>query len=131
VHVELKVANATDTIRFHAEGQKLTRVTLRQGGDSVTVTRTTGDHGLQTLGAARPLRPGTATLDIEFTHLYGTRAVGLYKANRDGRGYLFTQFESDDAREAFPCWDEPCFKFPYQVVLEVPEAQEALSNTPI
>ncbi|HXJ69550.1 MAG TPA: hypothetical protein VNM39_11635, partial [Verrucomicrobiae bacterium] len=37
VHVELKVANATDTIRFHAEGQKLTRVTLRQGGDSVTV----------------------------------------------------------------------------------------------
>ena len=24
VHVELKVANATDTVRFHAEGQKLT-----------------------------------------------------------------------------------------------------------
>jgi alanyl aminopeptidase len=111
VHVELKVANATDTIRFHAEGQKLTRVTLRQGGDSVIVTRTTGDHGLQTLGAARKLAAGTATLDIEFTHLYGTRAVGLYKANREGRGYLFTQFESDDAREAFPCWDEPCFKF--------------------
>ena len=131
VHVELKVANATDTIRFHAEGQRLTRVTLRQGGDSVIVTRTTGDHGLQTLGAARKLTPGTATLDIEFTHLYGTRAVGLYKAIQDQRGYLFTQFESDDAREAFPCWDEPGFKFPYQIVLEVPEAQEALSNTPI
>ena len=122
VHVELKVANATDTIRFHAEGQKLTHVTLRQGGDSVIVTRATGDHGLQTLGAARRLAAGTATLDIEFTHLYGTRAVGLYKANREGRGYLFTQFESDDAREAFPCWDEPGFKFPYQVVLEVPAA---------
>jgi alanyl aminopeptidase len=131
VHVELKVASASDTIRFHAEGQKLARVTLRQGGDSVSVTRTTGDHGLQTLVAARRLTAGTATLDIEFTHFYGTRAVGLYKANRGGRGYLFTQFESDDAREAFPCWDEPCFKFPYQVVLEVPSAQEALSNTPI
>ena len=131
VHVELKVVNATDTIRFHAEGQRLTRVTLRQGGDSVVVTRTAGDHGLQTLGAARKLDTGTATLDIEFTHLYGTRAVGLYKAIQDNRGYLFTQFESDDAREAFPCWDEPGFKFPYQVVLEVPAAQEALSNTPI
>jgi alanyl aminopeptidase len=131
VHVELKVANATDMVRFHAEGQKLTRVTLRQGSDSVIVTRTTGDHGLQTLGAARKLSPGTATLDIEFTHLYGTRAVGLYKANRESRGYLFTQFESDDAREAFPCWDEPGFKFPYQLVLEVPSAQEAITNTPI
>ncbi len=129
VHVELRVAKATDVVRFHAEGQKLTRITLLQGGDTVTVKRTTGEHGLQTLTAATPLKAGTATLDIEFTHLYGTRAVGLYRANRDNHGYLFTQFESDDGREAFPCWDEPGFKFPYQMVLEVPASQEALTNT--
>jgi alanyl aminopeptidase len=131
VHVELRVTNATDTIRFHAEGQKLVHVTLRQGADSIEVTRVSGAHGLQTLAAARRLAAGTATLDVEFTHLYGTRAVGLYRANRENRGYLFTQFESDDAREAFPCWDEPGFKFPWQVVLEVPSAQEALANTPV
>jgi aminopeptidase N len=130
VHVELKVAKATDTIRFHAEGQRLTRVALSQGGDSLATTRVTGDHGLQTLTAARALKAGPATLDIEFTHLYGTRAVGLYRALHDNHGYLFTQFESDDAREAFPCWDEPCFKFPYQLVLQVPSAQEAVTNTP-
>jgi alanyl aminopeptidase len=130
VHVELKVAKATDQIRFHADGQRLTRVALSQAGDSVATTRVTGDHGLQTLTAAHALKEGTATLDIEFTHLYGTRAVGLYRALRDNRGYLFTQFESDDARQAFPCWDEPCFKFPYQIVLEVPSAQEAVTNTP-
>ena len=131
VHVELKVEKATDVVRFHAEGQKLTRIALLQGGDTVAVQRATGEHGLQTLTAARALKPGTATLDIEFTHLYGTRAVGLYRAVRDNRGYLFTQFESDDAREAFPCWDEPGFKFPYQIELEVPVAQEALANTPV
>ena len=130
VHVELKVAVATATIRFHADGQRLTVVSLRQDGDSLVVTRSTGEHGLQTLTATRELRPGSATLDIEFTHLYGTRAVGLYRALHDGHGYLFTQFESDDARGAFPCWDEPCFKFPYQIVLEVPLAQEAVTNTP-
>ena len=130
VHVELKVARATDTIRFHAEGQRLTRVALAQGGDSVSAKRVTGDHGLQTLTAASALKVGTATLDIEFTNMFGTRAVGLYRALREGKGYLFTQFESDDAREAFPCWDEPCFKFPYQIVLEVPSAQEAITNTP-
>jgi alanyl aminopeptidase len=131
VHVDLKIVKATDRVAFHAEGQKLTRITLLQGGDTVAVTRVTGEQGLQTLTAARALKPGSATLDIEFTHLYGTRAVGLYRANRDGHGYLFTQFESDDAREAFPCWDEPGFKFPYQIVLEVPVAQEAVCNTPI
>ena len=130
VHVELKVTKATDRVRFHAEGQRLTRVTLRQGADTVAVQRAAGDHGLQTLAAAAALKPGVATLDIEFTHMYGTRAVGLYRATRDNHGYLFTQFESDDGREAFPCWDEPGFKFPYQMVLEVPAAQEALSNTP-
>jgi alanyl aminopeptidase len=130
VHVELKVANATDTVRFHAEGQRLTRIALTQGGDSIATTRAAGDHGLQTLTLARALKPGPATLDIEFTNMFGTRAVGLYRALRENRGYLFTQFESDDAREAIPCWDEPCFKFPYQFVLEVPTAQEALSNTP-
>ena len=131
VQVELRVARATDTLRFHAEGQRLTRLVLRQGRDTVAFTRVTGDHGLQTLVTAKPLATGAAALEIEFTHLYGTRAVGLYRALKDQRGYLFTQFESDDAREAFPCWDEPGFKFPYQLVLEVPATQEAFTNTPV
>ena len=38
---------------------------------------------------------------------------------------------ADDAREAFPCWDEPNFKIPYQLTLEVPAAHEAVSNTPV
>ncbi|HEY6193792.1 MAG TPA: M1 family aminopeptidase [Candidatus Eisenbacteria bacterium] len=130
VHVELTVARSTDTLRLHADGQRLTRVRLAQGGDSVSTTRSTGDHGLQTLAAAHALKVGPATLDIEFTNLYGTRAVGLYRALHENRGYLFTQFESDDARGAFPCWDEPGFKFPYQMVLQVPSAQEAVTNTP-
>ena len=130
VHVDLKISKTTDTIRFHADGQRLTRLTLSQGGDSVSTTRATGDHGLQTLTAAHALKVGPATLDIEFTNMYGTRAVGLYRALRENKSYLFTQFESNDARGAFPCWDEPCFKFPYQIVLEVPSAQQAVSNTP-
>ena len=35
VHVELRVERATDTLRFHADGQKLVRVSLAQGSDSV------------------------------------------------------------------------------------------------
>lgn len=131
IHTDLQVATATNVVRLHAEGQTLTRVTLRQGGDSLHVAVEHGAHGLLTLTADRPLATGAATLDIDFTNAYGTRAVGLYRVTTGGHGYLFTQFESDDAREAFPCWDEPGFKFPYQVTLEVPAAHEAVSNTPV
>ncbi|MFQ5608217.1 MAG: M1 family aminopeptidase, partial [Candidatus Zixiibacteriota bacterium] len=48
----------------------------------------------------------------------------------DGSGYSFTQFEANEAREAFPCWDEPAFKIPFQLALTVPEKHEAVSNTP-
>ncbi|MEO5988269.1 MAG: M1 family aminopeptidase [Candidatus Eisenbacteria bacterium] len=128
---ELDVRHATAIVQFHAEGQRLTRLTLRQGADTIAVERASGDHGLVTLTAARSLKLGRAVLEIEFTHQYGTRAVGLYRAVQNNQGYLFTQFESDDAREAFPCWDEPGFKFPYQITLEIPAQHEALSNTPI
>ncbi|MFN8586747.1 MAG: M1 family aminopeptidase [Candidatus Eisenbacteria bacterium] len=131
IRTELRVSAAVDSVVLHAEGQKLVRISLLQGGDTIAVERRSGPHGLVTLKAARPLAAGSAALEIEFTALYGTRAVGLYKVNKDSRGYLFTQFEADDAREAFPCWDEPIFKIPYQLTLEVPEAQEALTNTPL
>jgi len=131
VHVDLDVKRAVSELQLHSEGQKLVRVTLLQGTDTLAVERRGGDHGLLTLTTARALRPGRATLEIDFTHMFGTRAVGLYRVVKDGRGYLFTQFESDDAREAFPCWDEPGFKFPYQVTLEIPAAHSAVSNTPV
>ncbi|HEV2106032.1 MAG TPA: M1 family aminopeptidase, partial [Candidatus Eisenbacteria bacterium] len=130
VHVELDVRRAAAAFALHADVQKLERLALVQGGETLAVTPAPGAHGLVTLTAARPLAPGPATLDVDFTNMYGTRAVGLYRVLAGGHGYVFTQFESDDARRAFPCWDEPGFKFPWQVTLEVPDGQQAVTNTP-
>ncbi|CCU82439.1 alanine/arginine aminopeptidase/aminopeptidase [Blumeria hordei DH14] len=42
-----------------------------------------------------------------------------------------TQFESCDARRAFPCFDEPNLKATFDLQLEIPEDLVALSNMPI
>src|SRR6187399_721397 len=72
-HTDLNVAKATKVVQLHAEGQQLKRVSLRQGADTIHVAVERGDRGLLTLTADRALAPGKASLEIDFTHSYGTK----------------------------------------------------------
>lgn len=130
IKVDLDVRKPTKSITLHAQGQSLGRMTLTQSGKSIAVRQSPSGDQL-VLTASRQLAKGPAKLEIHFVRPYSTQAVGLYRVKRGDQGYLFTQFEATDARQAFPCWDEPSFKFPYQITLEIPESQQAVTNTPI
>ncbi|MDK1287688.1 M1 family metallopeptidase [Pseudoalteromonas umbrosa] len=74
---------------------------------------------------------GKYTLKIAFDAPYNRQSVGLYKSIDRGVPYLFTQFQMSDARRAFPVFDEPEFKIPFQLTITAPSSQKVYANTPV
>lgn len=78
--------------------------------------------------------PGRARLDISFGGALNDRLRGFYRSTYTDdagrtRTIAATQFQSTDARRAFPCWDEPAFKATFEAALVVDDALLAVSNT--
>ena len=130
VRIDLDVKQPVTGFSLHAREMEIRRLALRGPAGNVEVTHSRGERGRLDVAASAPLRPGRHVLEIDFANKYDTQATGLYKVVVGGESYLFTQFEADDARQAFPCWDEPAFKIPYQMTVVVPESHVAISNTP-
>ncbi len=128
--IELEVTRSTNVFSFHAL-PAISRATLLDASGrsrDFTVARAAD---LATASFPSPLAPGRYTLELDFTAAYESHAAGLYRVSRGDERYLFTQFEQIEARRAFPCFDEPGFKLPWTLELEVPKDLLALANTPI
>ncbi|KAJ3025367.1 UNVERIFIED_CONTAM: hypothetical protein HDU68_007216 [Siphonaria sp. JEL0065] len=75
-------------------------------------------------------------LHSEFTGIHNDKMAGFYRSTyNDSEGnkkyLLSTQFESTDARQCFPCFDEPALKATFESTLVVPVEFTALSNMPV
>ena len=127
--IALRVNRSVGGFRFHARELTLDKVTLTGKSGAVAVTFEKPRPDMVEVKTARPLAPGAYTLTLAFHNKFNTRAAALYRMQTGGHGYLFTQFESTEAREAFPCWDEPEFKIPWDITLRVPAKHLAIANT--
>ncbi len=91
---------------------------------------------LATLSFSQVLSPSAWKLRLVFSGTLNDKLHGFYRssyrdANGQSRLLASTQFESTDARRAFPCWDEPAFKAVFQATLVIDDGLTAISNTAI
>jgi aminopeptidase N/puromycin-sensitive aminopeptidase len=84
-----------------------------------------------TITFPKTLPAGDATLKIHFTGILNNELRGFYLSKTAKRSYAVTQFESTDARRAFPCFDEPAFKATYDISLTINAGDTAISNSAI
>jgi len=69
------------------------------------------------------------TLVFDYDAPFGDGASGLYRVKVADQWYAWTQFESIDARAAFPGFDQPGYKTPFTVSLTTRPGQVAVANT--
>lgn len=128
---EIKVNEPTTTFRLHARDLGIINMQIKGNGVNEVVTHLEGEKGTLTIETTTLLVPGTYSLLTTFTNSYSRQGTGIYKVEHEGRNYLFTQMEPEYAREAFPCWDAPEFKVPWELQLMIPPDLTAFANTPI
>jgi len=75
------------------------------------------------------LPKGKSQLKIIFKGILNDKMRGFYRSKYGEKHLATTQFESTDARRAFPSFDEPSQKAIFDVTLMVPGHTTAISNT--
>ncbi len=134
VEIMIDVPVETAHVVINAKDVTVKRAEARVGDAALALhTTTRASHGALepdelVLSADRAIPKGRSTLVIDYEAPFGRQLSGLYRAEDGSESYAFTQFEAADARRAFPCFDEPGFKTPFDVTLTVPTGLLGLSN---
>jgi cytosol alanyl aminopeptidase len=132
--IDLNIKTAADHFWLNATDLKVTEARIETAGKSVNVqviqSGAAGNDDFVGFQLPSALQPGKAQLALSYVGKVNLRSSeGVFRSRRKNDKYLFTQFEPLDARRAFPCFDEPGFKIPWQLTLHVPGDQVAVADT--
>jgi alanyl aminopeptidase len=132
IDLAVQLDDARDIVWIHGRDLRPSRVTIAREGGPPIETRwdQVTPAGLVALRPEERIEPGKAVIHVEYEGAFGDRQEGLFRVAKDGAHYAFTQFEPTFARRAFPSFDEPAFKAPFDVTLYVPKGDAVVSNGP-
>ncbi len=124
--IDLTLDAPSATITLNAVEIQFTSV--RAGSQTAQVSLDP-DKQQATFTFAQPLPAGKVQLAIEYTGILNDKLRGFYLSKTKARNYAVTQFESTDARRAFPSFDEPALKATFDIALTVDTGDTVISNT--
>ncbi|XP_034486438.1 aminopeptidase N [Drosophila innubila] len=145
VIIDLQVIEATSSITLHARQTEnfkasiISKDTVNSNSIPLTVTYESRREFLlltPTSSTNNFAANTNWTLTIEYTGFLRTDQGGFYLSSyTDDEGevhYLATtQFESTNARHAFPCYDEPAKRANFTITLHHNPSHNAISNMPV
>jgi aminopeptidase N/puromycin-sensitive aminopeptidase len=130
--IDVNLAEPADRITLNAVELDLKSVTATAGGKEQPAAVTLNKEKEQaTFAFADKLPAGKVRLAIAYSGILNNELRGFYLSKTAKRRYAVSQFESTDARRAFPSFDEPAFKATYDITLVVDAGDTAISNSPI
>lgn len=136
VTIDVNVKEATKKIWIHAKEMSVSSASIIYGADQSypmefsAVPLEDAPSGIAYLTSEADLPEGKATLVMEYETPYNQALNSAYQVKRGDDAYIVTQFEPLGAREAFPSFDEPRFKVPFNISIMAPKDQFVYANTP-
>ncbi|MDX2233152.1 MAG: M1 family metallopeptidase [Hyphomonadaceae bacterium] len=128
--IRVKMDAPTKSFWIHGKQLAASAVTVTpDNGQSIAATYTENGEGFAEIVLARQAPAGEATLSITYDAPFGDDAAGLYRAESAGEMYAMTQFQAIDARRAFPGFDEPRHKTPFDVTVTARAGDTVIANT--
>ena len=138
VEIDALVHEAVEEIVLNAADLAISDAEVRiEDGTLISCTISFNDELEQVVfHPSSELPPGPCKVSCRFSGTLNDKLRGFYRStyvDEAGETHTLatTQFESVDARRAFPCWDEPDRKATFEVTLIVDRDAEAFSNSPI
>ena len=128
--IDITLNGETKSFYMHGRDLKVSKATITQNAKVTNVKYTQVDAlGVVRIDLPKPLS-GDATLNFDYDAPFGDGPAGLYHIKVGDDWYAWSQFESIDARAAFPSFDEPGFKTPFTVTMITKPGYVVASNSP-
>src|SRR5215831_1786367 len=131
IRIQIKLNRPTRVIWLNANRIAVQESEVAAAGKTLPAKPQPEGNDFLALHFDSPVPAGVAEIHMRYTGKVHSDNSGIFAARDGGNRYIFTQFESTDARDAFPCFDEPNYKVPWQLTLRIPADLQAVSNTPI
>lgn len=136
----------TVNVRLDAPSNQITLNAVELQISRITASPVTANPGLPASGVpatvtfdeakqqatfhfAQELPAGEWNISMDFKGILNDKLRGFYLSKTAKRRYAVTQFESTDARRAFPNFDEPAMKATFDLSLTIDKGDTVIANT--